>query len=923
MKKLVFRLVVGLGLVGVIGLGALCAPLRFALADGFIIPDPSVPSVNLAVKEHHVTVDIDNSVAKVHIDQTFNNPNDFDINGTYIFPIPTNATLSTFTMKVDGESVTGEVMDAEKAKTIYEDYVMKMIDPLLLEYVGDGMYKTSIYPIEAKADIRVELDYVQTLSSDSGYLKFWYPLATEKYSSSPLSEVSISFDITNSQEIKTVYSPTHPTSTNIKNVNEATASYEATNATPDKDYELLIGLSSEDFGAHVASYNDGDGDGYFMMTVSSKNELTEDEIMPKDIVFVLDVSGSMYGVKLDQAKEALNYILDEIEESSPEDRFNVISFSDYIDAFSGTGLLEANEANLALAKDFVDDLEAIGGTDINSAVSKALEFFDPASTNSKVIVFLTDGEPTVGEIDDGKILTNVSDANAAVGARIFTFGLGDKVNTHLLDSISLASRAYTNYVLEDALVEEGISSFYNKIAFPILTDVELKFLSNIGEYDLFPDVIPDFYKGSQLILFGRYKTPSASIFTITGKRGGSEKTYSYSASFTAGSKNFDYIPTLWAARKIGYLMDEIRLNGESAELKNSIIELSKKFGIITEYTSFLVDENATGSASDNLSKSFSEMGFSEETGENAFDAATGVQMLKNMDSAQSALEASESVSANFKTVGSKTFYLKDGRWVDNDYSGGAVTTLDFASQAYFDLVTDNPAIGDYFALSQNVTACVDGVCYATYGEGKTLVFSDILGHWAYKLIIEYNEDGIVGGYKDGTFKPNASVSRAEFIKIAVDALTKTTSKLMVFGTTSTVPDVASTKFTDVAKDAWYLSQLNFALENKLISGYPDGTFKPNNPITRIEAVTILARIFENNGNIDLEEYVDDSHDFTDISALPEASVKYVDLAYGLALTKGYTDKTFRPFNNVSRAETLSLVDNSINSLVEILVESLK
>lgn len=910
MRKLSLSLIIGLGLV------ALC-PAEAGLADGFIVPDPSVPSVNLAVKEHHVTVDIDNSVAKVHVDQTFYNPNDFDVNGTYMFPIPTDTTISAFSMKVDGDSVVGEILDSEKAKEIYEDYVMKMIDPLLLEYVGDGMYKTSIYPIESKSDIRVELDYVQTLSAGSGFLKFWYPLATEKYSSSPLEEVSISFDITNSQEIKTVYSPTHSTSSNIKNASEATASYEATNVTPDKDYELLIGLGTEDFGINAASYNDGDEDGYFMLTVSSKNELADDEIMPKDIVFVLDVSGSMYGTKIDQAKEALNYIFDEMEDSSSGDKFNVISFSDYIDVFSETGLVSASEENLAMAKDFVDDLEAIGGTDINGSMLKALEFFDSASSNSKAVVFLTDGEPTVGEVDDGKILANVEGANVAVSARIFTFGLGNKVNTHLLDSIASGSRSYTNYVLEDGKIEDSISAFYDKIAFPVLTDVALSFSGGIGEYDLFPDVISDFYKGSQLILFGRYKTPAASTVTLNGKFNGQGKTYSSTVNFVSDDKSFDYIPTLWATRKIGYLMDEIRLNGETSELKNSVISLSKKFGIITEYTSFLVEGNVTGSDSDNLSKALRESGFGDATGEDAFGAATGVQGLKNMDTAAEALETGEDVSSNFKTIGAKTFYLTDGRWVDSEYKGLAVTSLDFASDAYFAAVAAAPSLGQYFALSQNVTACADSVCYATYGEGKTLVFSDILGHWAYKLIIEYNEDGIVGGYNDGTFKPNKSVSRAEFIKIAIDALTKTTSKLTVFGSSGTIPDVASGKFTDVPKDAWYLNQLNFALENKLISGYPDGTFGPNNPITRIEAITILSRIFENNENIDIDELSDDSHGFTDISGT------YVDIAFGLGLTKGYTDKTFRPSNNVSRAETLSLVDNAINSLVEILVESLK
>ena len=898
-----------------------------ASADGFIIIDPITPSINLSVKEHHVTVQIENQVARVDIDQTFHNPNDWEVEGTYLFPIPEDAVITDFAMWVDGDKLTGEILDADDASAIYNDYVMKMIDPALLEYTGSGLYKASIYPIAAGDDKRVEISYVQALPLEGGYLDFWYPLSTEKYSSDLLDSVSVQVEISTNEAIKSVYSPTHPTSVQLLSDTTATASYEATNVLPDQDYELLIGLDSEDFGLNVVTYNDGDEDGYFMLMAAPQVEIAEEDVMPKDIVFVLDVSGSMYGTKLDQAKDALKYVLDELADSSTEDRFNIVAFSDYISVFSESGLVDASSVNLDAAEDFIDDLEAIGGTDINGSLLEALDDLSSGGVASQIVVFLTDGEPTVGEVDTGVIAENVEAGNLA-DARVFVFGVGDDVNTHLLDAISGNSHS-----------DSEMASLYDKIAYPVLSDLAISFESDPSEYDVYPKVLPDFYKGSQLLLFGRYNDAvGPTTATLTGTFKGETRTFTYDVDFPASASSVgssstdfgkDYIPTLWATRKIGYLLDEIRLSGESSELVNSVIELSKKYGVVTEYTSFLVDDDILDSygeegeweeaATKSFSDALDDAQFVLPTGSGAFDAAESTQELKRNETLEDALSSYEVV----KTVGAKTFYYSDERWVDSTYSSQGLTTLNFASPEYFAAVVDEPTLAPYFAIDHNVTVCVSDVCYATYGSGEDFIFYDILGHWAYEIILEYYEGEIIDGYSDGTFRPSDSVSRAEFVKIFVESYEAVVDSIYWGDDLMDVPDVAVETFTDVEEGDWFVDHLNFALENKIVLVGEDGLFNPKELVSRAEVLAMLSRLFDGISIIDFDSFKDDSFEFSDIHEMPSWALKYFDAAYGLELISGYDDGTVKPLKEVTRAESLKFVDNAINALVDYLKGTLE
>ncbi|MDF1663878.1 MAG: VIT domain-containing protein, partial [Planctomycetota bacterium] len=344
-------------------------------ADGFIVverPPPELrrirrhrPHFPLTVKYHRVTVEIKGQVAITHVDQVFHNPNPMQLEGTYIFPMPEDAAVTQFSMYMNGKEVQGEVLERKKALKIYEGIVRRMQDPALLEYMGRGMFKARIFPIPARGDKRVKLSYSQVLKKDNGRCSYRYPLNTEKFSATPLKECSIKVTIDTKTPIKSVFSPSHPTTTIKRSKDKnASISWVAQNSTPDKDFQLYYDLSDKDVGLSVWSYKRPSKDGYFLVTVSPKLEMTQKEHRAKDIVFVLDTSGSMLGKKMEQAKKALQYC---VQNLGKEDRFNIIPFSMEARPLHNT-LVTANKAKRLEANEYIEDLRARGGTAIYEAL---------------------------------------------------------------------------------------------------------------------------------------------------------------------------------------------------------------------------------------------------------------------------------------------------------------------------------------------------------------------------------------------------------------------------------------------------------------------------------------------------------------------------------------------------------------------------
>ena len=680
-----------------------------ARADGVIIidppPHPPKPIVPLEVKYHKVTVNITNQVSTTHIDEVFVNPNDIDLEGTFIFPLPEGASFSDLAMYIDGKKVEGKILDAKDARKTYEDIVRRLKDPALLEYVNRNTFKLRVYPIPAHGEKRIEITYTETLKYDFGTVRYVYPLNTEKFSSAPLDEVSIDVSITSSTPVTTVYSPSHEIDIARKGDKTVRLSYEDANVLPDRDFVLYYNLSEKEVGLSLITYKDHSGPGYFLLLISPKQELDPADIVPKDVTFVLDTSGSMKGDKLAQAKKALKYCIGAL---NARDRFNIIRFSTDSEKFR-SGPVSPDRNNKDASFEFIDDMVARGGTNINDSLVEALGGAD--KKRPSIIVFITDGEPTVGTTDIGAIVKNVGVSNR-VNARIFVFGVGEEINTHLLDRISSANHGMSEYVTPMENIESVVSNFFTKINNPAMTNLVLK-SSRLKLRDYYPTKLPDLFAGSQITVVGTYEGSGPSTITLSGTTGSRESTFEYPVTFPERDSKNDFLPRVWATRKVAYLLDEIRLNGENKELVNEIKDLGTTFGIVTPYTSFLVlEDEAQGFESpspadrEDLDMMAGTGMLKEERGGFALKSSEAVRDMKE----KSVVETPKLMS--IKQVGDRTFFLRDKIWIDTEYAEGAKTLdLSFNSDAYWKFVSGNPDAGKFLALGQRVIFAYNGTWY--------------------------------------------------------------------------------------------------------------------------------------------------------------------------------------------------------------------
>lgn len=711
-------------------LGLIVATVGTSYADGIIVPEPPphVPITkvpNLTIKYHRVRVTIENQVATTHVDQVFVNEAPYEMEGTYIFPLPEEAAISEFSMWVDGDKLEGQLLDKDKARRIYEDIVRRRKDPALLEYVGRNAFQARIFPIPSHGERRVELEYSQVLSTEGGLVKYVYPLDTERFSARPLEEVAISVEIHSNEPIKAIYSSSHKVAVDRRGEYNATVGYEEYDVVPDRDFELYYTISGEDFGLSLLSYREPDEDGFFLLLVAPKVEVEEREVVAKDVILVLDTSGSMRGEKLDQAKAALEFVLDNLND---EDGFNIIAFSTGVRQYA-TRLQPADERNEALH--FVRGLEAVGGTDINRALLEALA--QAGEERPTLIIFLTDGLATEGVTDTQKIIANVAQA-ATEAVRVFTFGVGDEVNTVLLDSLAQSHRGASAYVRPSQSIEEEVSAFYAKVSSPLLADLDLDF-GDVQVEDTYPYPLPDLFAGTQLVLVGHYREGGLITVTLEGKVNGRPQSFAYEDIHFRDEGGESFIPRLWATRKIGYLLSQIRLHGESKELVDEIVSLSVRYGIITPYTSFLVEETERA-----LTNAGRQVIAEREARVMATPAAAFGAGAVEKSIAQQSLRGADTVispaTAEVKHVGEKAFVLHDGVWTDTIYEPDRMETVKvgFGTDGYFDLLSARPEWGKYLALGKHVIVVLEGRAYeVTEGDyGPVLssvegpVLSDVL-----------------------------------------------------------------------------------------------------------------------------------------------------------------------------------------------------
>ena len=681
-----------------------------AWADGIVIPDPIEPIPPdgvvypfLPIKYHRVEVEIDDQVAQVKVDQAFLNESDQPLEATYIFPLPEDATISDFALYVEGERLEGRILDKEKARAIYEEIVRHRRDPALLEYVGRNTFQAQVFPIPPHGERRIQIAYTQVLTQDSGLVHFVYPLNTEKFSPRPLEEVTISVEVSSKSPIKAVYSPSHDVAISRQDERHVSVSYEANDVTPSTDFELFYSLSPDDFGLNLVTYRQGDDDGFFLLLVAPKADFSQREVVAKDVMLVVDISGSMAGEKLEQAQEAANFILDHL---NPDDRFNILAFSTSVDLYAET-LQGAGQADDA--RSFVRRLAASGGTNINEALLTALAALP--GERPELLIFLTDGQPTVGVKEAGEIVANVQEA-AAPTVRLFAFGLGDDVNTLLLDSVAQENHGLSQYVRPGEDIAEAVSAFYEKVSTPVLADISLDF-GAIDVSDVYPQPLPDLFAGSQLVMVGRYRDEGSETLRLSGTVNGRTQSFSYPDQvFPSRATEMDFLPRLWATRKIGYLLNQVRLHGSERELIDEIVELSLRYGVMTPYPSFLVEEDVPIFSSEGRKEATSDL---ERALPGSLAPATGAGAVENAQAIQSysqAEAAAGSPSVGMKVVGDKTFVQRDDVWIDTSYEEDMSTTrFGFGSDDYYRVLGERPDWGPYFALGERVIFLADGQAY--------------------------------------------------------------------------------------------------------------------------------------------------------------------------------------------------------------------
>lgn len=711
----------------------------------------------LEVAYHHVTVKIDGQVATTSVDEDFYNPNPQRLEGTYLFPVPKGSQIDKFTMDIGGQQVEAELLAADQARHIYEEIVRKMRDPALLEYADRDVFRVHVYPIEPNGHKHITLSYTQVLKADSGLTSYEYPLNTEKFSSAPIKDVSVKVELETKHPLKTIYSPSHSVEIKRDGSNRATVSYEANDVTPDTDFALYFAPEHTEVGVNLLTSKTSDEDGYFLLLASPGVDEKE-KVLPKDVAFVLDTSGSMAGPKMQQAKRALQFCVENLNDN---DRFEIIRFSTEVEPLFDK-LVEASQSNRDKANDFVKELKAMGATAIDDALAKALSLERGHEDRPFVIVFLTDGQPTIGTTDSAEILAHVKKENEG-NTRIFCFGIGTDVNTHLLDSIAEQTRAFSQYVLPEEDLEVKVSSFFSKIKEPVLTDPELKFTGDVRVTKMYPSPLPDLFKGEQLIVVGRYAGHGSAAAIIEGKVNGETKRFSDDVNFSDMSSENSFIPKLWATRRVGYLLDEIRLHGENAELRGEVTDLARKYGIVTPYTAYLIVEDESRRrvplaqqslpqlSGDAIAQSAAQQNwdaFKGETGgEKALAGARFDESLRSANGgfggagaakeANRALGISGSVPAvtavpagepnvrlaQYSNEGQGQFvdgrnaFRNGNQWVDSlvqKQSNARHVRIQFNSDEYFALAAREPKALPWLALGQNVRFVLNDVVYEIY-----------------------------------------------------------------------------------------------------------------------------------------------------------------------------------------------------------------
>lgn len=715
-----------------------------AIADGLIIAEPvrqqrqrdrpaqgRMPAqVPLEVTHHDVTVDISGTLAQTAVDQAFRNPRAMVLEGTYLFPVPSGASISQFSMDVNGSQMPGEVQEIEKATEVYESIIRRTEDPALVEYIGERLVSMRIFPINGHATKPVKITYSEVLKAHEGLVAYRYPLNTEKFAAGKIGRVSVEIRIRENYPIGNIYSPSHPISISRVDANTAVIRFEAKEVKPTRDFLLYYQKSETEVGVATLSYKPSQGDGYFAAIVSPHKLGATPE--PKDIVFAVDTSHSMKDAgKMDHLRRALTHCINRL---APGDRFNIVNFGSAADSFDDR-LVAVDDDARREANRHIAGLKPSGGTNISEALDVVAEIAANSGKDRRelMVILITDGKPTIGQ-QTAKAISEV--ANQIEGAkRIFCLGVGDEVDAALLDGLAREHRGTAHYIEAGDDLDNEARAFFDKVARPVLTHVKLTCQGGAEIYDIQPARLPDLFYGSQLVVLGRFRGAGKATLALTGSHKGQPMRFEYEVDFDRTAGDDGYIAHLYARRKVGRLLEQIRNGADNKDqLEERVVSLARRYGILTPYTAYLVLENEQmwrdrftakerGPKVHNpRSKPSRPHTAQSKVFAMTFNATMRLDAKRQLDKGEgrdgviAARQIGELASETHlkadhldsktvvRHVGDKAFYRDGERWIDASVEDSdKVTEVAYLSKAYFALLKANRGLGRFLALGKQIT----------------------------------------------------------------------------------------------------------------------------------------------------------------------------------------------------------------------------
>ena len=733
---------------------ALALPAALA-AQGTIIPRPCLPirpcpqPVSWGVERtaSNVRVTLQDRVLHYEVDERFVNRGGGIAEADYVFPLPNDAAFQDLKLSIDGELVAGETMSADKARGIYEEIVRRQRDPALVEWMGQGMLRARIFPIRPGEEKRVVVRFDAIAKREGDALRVDYRRGASNGPPAPLARIvspddpvrgirpdedarnreseTFSLTIPDDGRYGEPYSPTHRL---VRRSSSGRISVEAEGST--REVTVLVPLRQSDEPAvTVLAHATSEDERFALITLSPPARRTART--PRDVTLVLDVSGSMSGRKLEQAKAAGRQVLGTLGEG---DRFRLIDFSTDVRTFRDE-FVAATPANLRAAQRYLDELEAEGSTNISGALDAALDAGTPAG-RLPLVLFLTDGAPTVGETRPEAIAERAAKSRGR--ARVFTFGVGADVNAALLERLALEAHGTASFVRPNEDVERAVGVVASRLTDPVVTDLRVR-ADGVKLDRVLPNGPIDLFAGQDLVLLARYQGDGPATIRFTGTSASGPVEWTQRVELPARERGNAFVPRLWATQRVGWLAAEKRRTGGSREIDDEIRALGERYAIPTEFTSYLVQEPGTvaqaanaplllrGQASGSAAPS-ARIGSSTQlsevvvSGNDSFSAAKSAAERRDARSLDAA-DAATSTGEGTRRVGTRIFAMRDGRWTDlrGDAPGAArirIVKVRPYSDAWFALVRELPELRDALALGDRVLVYGRDVAVETAADGE-------------------------------------------------------------------------------------------------------------------------------------------------------------------------------------------------------------